>query len=353
MQTPVTPSLGLPSEAADLSPVWPIHTHVPLHAHRDGVRAALQELIMPAGSRSSSASFRGCFTAVITPFAADGSAIDFVALQHQLERQAEGKVTGVVLSGTTGESPTLEEHEFAELISRGIEIGKRLGLMMLVGTGSNYTAHAIHLQKLAHKAGADAALCVNPYYNKPTQEGLYRHFGAVADSCDLPIMLYNIPGRTAGGLTFETIQRLASHPNIKAIKDAAGNVDFTSQTCAACPNLAVLSGDDPLTLPMMSVGAVGVVSVLSNVVPDRVSGLCRLALAGNFGAAREAHHELAPLTRALFLETNPIPLKAAMRLMGLDSGALRLPMTEAAPTTVERLREALAKQELLRPSGTR
>lgn len=307
-----------------------------------------EEQGMGVGTSGARVNFEGCFTAVVTPFTSDGRAIDFATLEMQLKRQAEGKVTGVVLSGTTGESPTLEEHEFLELIQRGIAIGRRLGLTMLVGTGSNSTAHAVHLHTAAHAAGADASLCVNPYYNKPTQEGLYRHFMMAADSCDLPIMLYNIPGRTAGGLTLETIQRLAGHPNIRAIKDAAGNVDFTSQTCAACPDLAVLSGDDPLTLPMMSVGAVGVASVLSNVVPDRVSAMCRLALAGNFGAAREAHREVAGLTRALFLETNPIPLKAALRLMGVDSGALRLPMTEATPATVERLRDVLAKHELLR-----
>lgn len=293
------------------------------------------------------ARFRGCFTAITTPFTPDGESIDMDRLDQQIARQAQGGVTGIVVSGTTGESPTLDESEYESLLARAIATGHRHNLMVLAGTGSNSTRHAVHLQQLAHQLGADAALSVNPYYNKPTQEGLFRHFTAIADSCPLPTMLYNIPGRTAGGLTLDTIQKLARHPNIRALKDAAGSLDLTSDTCASCPGLAVLSGDDPLTLPMISVGALGVVSVVSNIAPGLVSSLCREALAGNFAEARTLHREASILAKAMFLETNPIPVKAALRLLGLDSGTVRLPLTQASVGTVERLRQALTNQELL------
>jgi 4-hydroxy-tetrahydrodipicolinate synthase len=295
--------------------------------------------------------FRGTFTAITTPFTPDASAIDYARLDAQIAFQARGGVQGIVVSGTTGESPTLEHDEYRELLARAVASGHAHGLIVIAGTGSNSTAHAVAMQRLAAQAGADGGLSVNPYYNKPTQEGLYRHFMAVADASDLPVMLYNIPGRSAGGLTLETIKRLAAHPNIRAIKDAVGSVDFTAETCAQVPELAVLSGDDPLTLPMIAVGAVGVVSVLSNLVPDRTVALVRAALeASPAGAetAREIHRELLPLMKALFTETNPIPLKAAMKLLGRDSGSLRLPMTPAGPATVERLRHALTNMELLR-----
>lgn len=293
--------------------------------------------------------FHGAYTAIITPFTPDGTTIDYTRLAEQIAAQASGGVTGIVVSGTTGESPTLEQDEFETLVVRAIQLGHARGLQVLVGTGSNSTAHAVAMQRFAHQAGADAALSVNPYYNKPTQEGLYRHFMAAADASPLPIMLYNIPGRSAVGLTLDTIQRLARHPNIQALKDAAGNVDLTAETCSACPDLAVLSGDDPLTLPMLSVGAVGVVSVASNVAPDRVSAICTEFAAGRHAAALAHHRALNPLYKALFAETNPIPVKAALRLLGRDSGALRLPMTPATSPTIERLRQALTTLELLQP----
>jgi 4-hydroxy-tetrahydrodipicolinate synthase len=296
---------------------------------------------------------RGCFTAIITPFTPDGASIDFARLDEQIALQAAGGVTGVVVSGTTGESPTLEHEEYERLVARAVETGRRHGLVVVAGTGSNSTAHAVALHRLALSLGADAGLSVNPYYNKPTQEGLVRHFTAVADSCDLPVILYNVPGRSGVGLSLDTIRTLARHPNVRALKDAAGNVDLTSETCAACPGLVVLSGDDPLTLPMMGVGAVGVVSVASNVVPDRVSALCRLELEGRREEALGVHRELAALSKALFLETNPIPVKAAMRLLGRDSGALRLPMIPASPATVERLRAVLTSMEVLQLAGAR
>lgn len=291
--------------------------------------------------------FKGAFTAITTPFTADGAKIDFARLDRQLDAQAAGGVAGVVICGTTGESPTLEEHEYHELVERGVAAARSRGLMAIVGTGSNSTAHAVAMQKFAAKAGADAALSVNPYYNKPTQEGLIAHFRAVADSAGLPIMLYNIPGRTGVALTIETLEKLATHPNIRAVKDATGGVELAGETCLRCPGLAVLSGDDPLTLPMMAVGAVGVVSVASNVAPALVSKMCRAASEGRHADALVEHRRLLPVVKALFAETNPIPVKAAMKLLGFDTGAVRLPMTPATEATVARLRSALGAAELL------
>lgn len=305
-------------------------------------------MVAPAQPGSfASNPFRGCFTAITTPFTADGSKIDFARLEAQIAAQAAGGVTGVVISGTTGESPTLEHDEYQELVRRAVPIAKSNRLMAIVGTGSNSTAHAIEMQKFAAGVGADGALSVNPYYNKPTQEGMYRHFAAIAECSTLPIMLYNIPGRTGVALTLETIQRLAAIPNIRAIKDATGGVDLASDTAARCPNLAVLSGDDPLTLPMMSVGAVGVVSVASNVAPKLVSGLCRAAAEGRWSDALTIHRRISGLIKALFAETNPIPVKAAMALLGLDTGSVRLPMTPASAATADRLRSEMSALELI------
>ncbi len=300
-----------------------------------------------ARPHSPTPNLRGCFTAITTPFTADGSQIDFGLLEKQIAFQAAGGVTGIIVSGTTGESPTLEHDEYERLVERAVQIGHGLGLVVVAGTGSNSTAHAVAMQKFAARVGADAGLSVNPYYNKPTQEGLYRHFVAVAQASEMPVILYNVPGRSGVGLTVDTIRRLSEVPGIVAIKDAAGNVDLTSETCATCPNLIVLSGDDPLTLSMIGLGAVGVISVASNVVPRQVSELCAAALDGRHAEALALHREIAGLTKALFAETNPIPVKAAMKLLGRDTGVLRLPMTSATAGTVERLRAELAKMEMV------
>ncbi len=293
-------------------------------------------------------SFRGAFTAIVTPFSADGSKLDFDRLATQIKLQAEGGITGIVVSGTTGESPTLEEEEYRALVARAVELGRKAGLLVIVGTGSNSTAHAVGLQKFAKQAGADGTLSVNPYYNKPTQEGLYRHFMAVADAAPIPVVLYNIPGRTGVALTPATIERLGKHSNIRAVKEATGSVDSACEIAMRCPNLALLSGDDTMTLPFASVGAVGVVSVVTNIAPRKVSDLCKAFLSDRWSEALRLHRELFELCRTMFIETNPISVKAAMRLMGLDSGSLRLPMTEAAPATVERVKVVLKESGLLR-----
>jgi 4-hydroxy-tetrahydrodipicolinate synthase len=290
--------------------------------------------------------FRGCYTAVITPFTDDAKTIDFSRLDRQLELQAAGGVAGVVVSGTTGESPTLSDAEYRRLVEHAAGVCRRLKIACIAGAGSNSTAHALELQAIAGGAGVDGLLSVNPYYNKPTQDGLVRHFLALADAAPAPIVLYNIPGRTGVALTLETIQTLAAHEKIVAIKDATGGVETASEVCARVRNFSVLSGDDPLTLPMASVGGVGVVSVVSNIAPRLVSELCGAFLAGKWDRALALHRRLLPIARALFCETNPIPVKAAMKLMGLDSGALRLPMSPPAPATVQRLAQVLQQAEL-------
>jgi 4-hydroxy-tetrahydrodipicolinate synthase len=288
-------------------------------------------------------SFRGAYTAITTPFTSDAHAIDFGLLREQITFQAQGGVTGIVVSGTTGESPTLSESEYRSLVTKAVDIGHSLGIQVIAGTGSNSTHHAIEQHKFARSVGADASLSVNPYYNKPVQDGLYAHFAAIADSCDLPVMLYNIPGRTGVALTPETVERIAKHPNIRAIKEATGSTDSASEICSRSPHLALLSGDDSMTLPFASVGGVGVVSVISNLVPDRVSALCAAINRHDLPGALAIHRELFALCRVMFVETNPIPVKAAMKLLGRDSGALRLPMTQASPATLKQLQGVLSK----------
>ncbi|MBX3376379.1 MAG: 4-hydroxy-tetrahydrodipicolinate synthase [Phycisphaeraceae bacterium] len=301
--------------------------------------------------------FTGAFTAIVTPFTQNGEAIDYDRLAAQIEFQAKGErgtggVKGIVVCGTTGESPTLTEREYQELVKRAVELGHKHKLLVIAGTGSNATAHALHNQTVARDAGADGTLSVNPYYNKPTQEGLYRHFAAIAEAAEkggpiLPIILYNIPGRTGVALTTATVERLAKFRSIVAVKEATGSLDSGSEIAMKCPNLALLSGDDSLTLPFASVGGVGVVSVVSNILPGRVAALCAAFNGGNWDNALRIHRELYDFCRAMFLETNPIPVKGAMRLLGRDSGVLRLPMCDASAATMAAVRQALTAQGLL------
>lgn len=287
-------------------------------------------------------SFNGVFTALVTPFTADGARVDVERIDALVQRQAEGGVAGVVPCGTTGEAPTLDEAEHGRVVERVIETARRSGLRVIAGAGSNCTAHAVALHRLAAGLGADAALHVCPYYNKPSQEGLYRHFSAIADAADLPIVLYDIPGRTGVALAFETIQRLAAHPNVVAIKDATGGTGAAMRVLAGT-DLAVLSGDDPLTLPMLLLGAHGVVSVLSNVLPGEVAAMCAAAAAGDVPTARAIHAALLPLAVGLLgLDGNPVPVKAALAQMQLDSGAVRLPLAPATAHVRERIAELLA-----------
>lgn len=268
---------------------------------------------------------QGAMTAMITPFKGEG--LDLERLKANVEAQLAAGIDALVPVGTTGESPTLSHDEHRIVIETVVSqtAGRAL---VIAGTGSNATHEATELTRFAAEIGANAALMVNPYYNKPTQEGLYRHFMTVAEAVEVPIVLYNIPGRCGVALSTDTIVRLAEHENIIAIKEATGSLDQASDIAASC-DLTILSGDDSLTLPLMSVGAKGVVSVLSNLIPHQIKALTSAGLSGDFEEARELHLKLFPLCRAMLsMATNPIPIKTAMKLAGLDSGELRLPMCE-------------------------
>jgi 4-hydroxy-tetrahydrodipicolinate synthase len=268
--------------------------------------------------------FAGMSVAIVTPFRDDK--VDFNRLQEQVQFQIDAGTTCLVPVGTTGESPTLTHEEHELVISAVVEAASNK-IKVMAGTGSNSTAEAIRLTQWAAKAGADAALLVAPYYNKPTQEGFYQHYRTVAKSVEIPICIYNIPGRTGKNIEPSTIERLAEIPNITMVKEATGSLDQASQALART-DLTVLSGDDSLTLPLMSVGAEGVISVVGNLVPDVMIDLVNAFAAGDSKSATQLHHRLFPLCRDMLgLATNPIPIKAAMRLLGRDTGDLRLPMT--------------------------
>jgi len=286
----------------------------------------------------------GTYTALITPFRQ--GRLDEQALLKLVEDQVAAGIDGLVPCGTTGESPTLSHDEHRQVVEQVIAHADGR-VKVLAGTGSNATSEALELTRHAQQAGADMAMLVNPYYNKPTQEGLYRHFSTVADTVDIPVVLYNIPGRTGVLCEPATLARLAEHPNVVAVKEATGSLDNVSETAHLCgENLAIMSGDDSLTLPIMSVGGLGVVSVLSNLLPERVKALVGAASIGDFAAARQHHRELFPLFKAcLSLATNPITIKTAMALAGRDSGEMRLPLCEMAED-----RRATLK-DLLQPFG--
>lgn len=281
---------------------------------------------------------QGTLTAIITPFT-DGQ-IDYARLDANIAFQIENGIDGLVPMGTTGESPTLSHQEHRQVVQHVVKAaaGK---VKVVAGAGSNSTAETIDLTEHAKATGADAALLVNPYYNKPSQEGLYRHFSTVAEKVDIPIVLYNIPGRTGVALTPQTVGRLAKHNNIIAIKEATGSLDSASEIASLC-DMTILSGDDSLTLPLMSIGGKGVVSVLSNLMPAQVKKMVTAGLNGDFSAARQMHLKLFPLFKAcLTLDTNPIPIKTAMALTGKDSGEMRLPLCEMASPARQQLIQTL------------
>jgi len=284
--------------------------------------------------------FRGTFTALVTPFR-DG-AIDVAAFEKLIESQIAAGISGVVAVGTTGESPTLSHEERQQLIRLAIGTAKKRCLV-LAGTGSNATQHAVADTKMAEKLGADGALLVAPYYNKPSQEGLFRHFKTIADATSLPIMLYNIPGRCGVDIAPDTVTRLAKEcRNIVSIKEASGSVERISELRARLPeSFTILSGDDSLTLPFMSVGAVGVVSVASNVVPAEVCALVRAYECGDAKLAFNLHGKMIPLFKDLFIEPNPVPVKTALGWRGAMSGEVRLPLCEMTEANQTRLRKTL------------
>lgn len=282
----------------------------------------------------------GSFTALITPFRS--SELDEAALRRLIRRQLRCGTAGLVPCGSTGEAATLHPHEYRRVIEIAVEEA-RGKLPVIPGVGTNSTDKAVALARQAESWGADALLVLVPYYNKPTQQGLYAHFKAVARSVRVPIVVYNIPGRTAVNLLPTTLARLArSASNIAATKEAAGSLDQVSEILTLCPRgFTVLSGDDVLTLPMMAVGARGVISVVSNLLPRENARLCAAALKGDFATARRLHLELFPLVKGLFLETNPIPVKAAARMAGLCGDELRLPLTPMTSANRRELRRRL------------
>lgn len=282
----------------------------------------------------------GTIPALVTPFRPDLS-IDERALRDLVERQIAGKVDAMAPCGTTGESPTLSHEEHDRVIE--IVIEQAAGRVPVVaGTGSNSTAEAIRLTRQAKLAGATACLVVVPYYNRPTQEGLYRHFVAIAD-VGLPVIIYNIPIRTGVNMTPETMARLMQHPNIVGIKEATGDLDQMTKDILLCGRASYLSGDDTLTLPHMIVGGHGVISVISNLVPDVTAEMVHAALSKDWDKARALHLRMFPLCKAMFLESNPGPIKAAMAMMGLIQPVWRLPMVQPATATIAAIRVEMEK----------
>jgi 4-hydroxy-tetrahydrodipicolinate synthase len=284
--------------------------------------------------------FQGAITASVTPFR--NGKVDVAALKGLVEHQVKGGIRGIVPCGTTGEASTLDWKEHEQVIDVVVKAVKGR-VPVLAGTGSNNTKEAVELTKYAKKAGADAALVVTPYYNKPTQEGLYRHYRTLAESANIPIVLYNVPGRTGVNLLPETVARLAEVKNIVAVKEASGNLGQVCEILRRVPkDFCVLSGDDALTLPMMALGAKGVISVASNAAPALVSELCDSFLAGDLARAREIHFRLWQFFEACFVETNPIPVKTAVAAMGLCGEELRLPLCGISEGNRKKVVDALA-----------
>lgn len=290
--------------------------------------------------------FQGAFTALVTPF--KNGQVDKESYREFIEWQIEQGIQGVVPCGTTGESPTLTYEEYEEVITSCVEQVKGR-VPIIAGAGSNDTKKAIYFTKIAKRLGVDGVLQITPYYNKPTQEGLYQHFKAIASEASIPVLLYNVPGRTGCNLLPETIARMAQDiPEIVGIKDATGNLEQQSEIIEYCPtSFQVISGDDFTILPTIAIGGCGVISVVSNIMPNVVVKLCDFALKGEFEEARKLQYNLAPINRFMFIETNPIPVKTALALMGKIALEFRLPLTELMPANSNKLESALKSVGLM------
>ncbi len=288
--------------------------------------------------------FKGSFVALVTPFTKDGK-VDEKKFKELIEFHIENGTDGLVPCGCTGEAATLHYEEQKRLIQLAVEIvNKRIPVVP--GTGSNSTEEALDLTRYAKKVGSDGALMITPYYNKPTPEGQFKHYAKIAKEVDIPIMLYNVPSRTGISMKPETVARLSEISNIVAIKEASGSMDQVSQILSLC-DITVLSGDDSLTLPMMAIGAKGVVSVIANLIPKEVHDMVSAYLDGNINVAKNAHYKILSLCKAMFIETNPIPLKSAMKLMKRLNGVLRLPLCEMLKENEEKLKKVLEKHKLI------
>ena len=289
--------------------------------------------------------FKGVFVAIVTPF--KNGEIDEKALRGLIDFQIEGGVDGIVPCGTTGESATLNHEEHDQVIRIAVDACKGKA-SVLAGTGSNSTQEAIQLSRNAKNAGADGLLQITPYYNKPNQEGLYHHFSSIADAVDLPIVLYNVPSRTSVNMVPETVVRLAKIEKIVGIKEASGSLQAISKIIDNCgKDFTVLSGDDPLLWPILAIGGKGVISVTANILPAKVAALCKAAAIGDIAGARSLHYELMDINDSLFIDTNPIPVKAALHLMGKIENELRGPLIKLSKDTLERLKKAMACHGLL------
>lgn len=292
--------------------------------------------------------FKGAITAIVTPFTEDG-AFDEEAMRRLIDFQVENKIDGIVPCGTTGESPTLGHGEEHQKVIEVVIDAARGRTKVLAGTGSNSTKEAVNMTKKAADAGADASLQVCPYYNKPTQEGLFRHFSAIAKAVDIPLIVYNIKGRTGINMETATLARLAKeHSNIVAVKEASGDINQMQDVLNTLPKeFDVLSGDDKMAFPLMKLGGKGVISVASNIIPADVKQLTEYALNGDLQKAEELHNKLLPLFEGLFVETNPIPIKAALAMKGMIKESYRLPMCEMQTANREKLKELLDSYKIL------
>ena len=290
--------------------------------------------------------FKGAITAIVTPF--KNGQLDEAAYRELIEFQVKSGIHGIVPCGTTGESPTLSHAEHKRVVETCIDQVKKR-VVVIAGSGSNNTAEALELTKHAQAAGADAALMITPYYNKPTQEGLYQHYKTVASQTKIPIVVYNVPGRTSVNLLPETVARLAEFPNIVGLKDATGDLKQGCKTLELCGDkITVLSGDDFTTLPLMCMGGMGVISVVSNVVPADMAGMCNAFFKGDLAKARELHYKMWPLIEAMFIETNPVPAKTAVKMMGKITGEVRQPLCLMSEANENKLRQVMQKYGLIK-----
>lgn len=291
--------------------------------------------------------FQGTYTALVTPFQTSGE-VDYKSLEKLLEDQIAAGIDGIVILGTTGESPTVCCGEYAEIINFAVEkINKRC--LVIAGSGTNNTRKTIKQSLIAKEVGVDAVMVVNPYYSKPSQEGLYQHFTAVAEVVDIPQIIYNIKGRTGVNVETSTLVRLAQHKNIVAVKEASGDLSQIMDVIAQTPDdFSVLSGDDLLTYSLVALGGDGIISVVSNIVPEKVKEMTELALKGNYEEARKLHYELLPLFKGCFMETNPIPVKTALALQGKLQEEFRLPMCRMGDENKEKWKQILQEEGILK-----
>ena len=289
--------------------------------------------------------FKGAITAIVTPF--KNGQFDEAAYRELIEFQIKGGVQGIVPCGTTGESATLSHAEHKRVVETCIDQVKKR-VMVIAGTGSNNTAESLELTQHAEAAGADAALMITPYYNKPTQEGLYQHYKTVASNTRIPIVVYNVPSRTSVNLLPETVARLAELPSIQGIKEATGDLKQCAKVLQLCGDkITVLSGDDFTVLPLLAVGGMGVISVTSNVAPGDMAGMCNAFFAGDLAQARALHYKMWPLMEAMFFETNPTPAKTALKMMGKITGEVRQPLCPLSAANEDKLRQVMQEYGLI------